>query len=233
MMDKDDIVRIARERGITNNEFIEKDYYIDLVLYEISKLNLKVVFKGGTALYKIYGIPRFSEDLDFAVLEDFDIGVIMGMADRQGFGCEHKKYGTSLFVKLSFNGFLTGKNRLRIDFSRLHRPISYSLKSYISPYIDVSPFMVNVLDRKEILAEKIHAIYHRNSARDMYDLFYLLRIEKPDTEIILKKVPEYDPDRLIGKLKKYEKGWDREIRVFAMEYVDFAAALGYIEKNIR
>lgn len=51
--------------------FIEKDYWITLVLKRLSesKFNDGVVFKGGTSLSKGYKlIDRFSEDIDIAVL---------------------------------------------------------------------------------------------------------------------------------------------------------------------
>ncbi len=51
--------------------FIEKDYWITLVLKRLaeSKFNEDVVFKGGTSLSKGYKlIDRFSEDIDIAVL---------------------------------------------------------------------------------------------------------------------------------------------------------------------
>lgn len=51
--------------------FIEKDYWITLVLKRLSdsKFNDGVVFKGGTSLSKGYRlIDRFSEDIDIAIL---------------------------------------------------------------------------------------------------------------------------------------------------------------------
>jgi len=52
-------------------EFIEKDYWISLVLMRLagSKYVNSVVFKGGTSLSKGYKIiDRFSEDVDIAVI---------------------------------------------------------------------------------------------------------------------------------------------------------------------
>lgn len=53
------------------NIFIEKDYWLTLALYRISKSRFSdvTVFKGGTSLSKAYGcIERFSEDVDLAVI---------------------------------------------------------------------------------------------------------------------------------------------------------------------
>ncbi len=53
--------------------FIEKDYWITMCLKNLSaneSLNKWVVFKGGTALSKVYSIiRRFSEDIDLALLQ--------------------------------------------------------------------------------------------------------------------------------------------------------------------
>lgn len=51
---------------------IEKDYYVSLILKELSKIDeLPIVFKGGTSLSKCYdAINRFSEDIDLAVIFD-------------------------------------------------------------------------------------------------------------------------------------------------------------------
>ena len=52
---------------------IEKDYALSYVLAGIAKqpeLSHSLIFKGGTALKKIYfGDYRFSEDLDFSVVD--------------------------------------------------------------------------------------------------------------------------------------------------------------------
>ena len=50
---------------------IEKDYYVTIVLKEISKRNSDIVFKGGTSLSKCYKIiDRFSEDIDLSIIGD-------------------------------------------------------------------------------------------------------------------------------------------------------------------
>ncbi|MDL2227559.1 nucleotidyl transferase AbiEii/AbiGii toxin family protein [Odoribacter sp. OttesenSCG-928-L07] len=54
-------------------EFIEKDYWITLILNNLSQSEHKnsVVFKGGTSLTKGYRlINRFSEDIDIALLDE-------------------------------------------------------------------------------------------------------------------------------------------------------------------
>lgn len=62
----------AYEMGIAE-EFVEKDYWICLILQNLSRHRHadQMVWKGGTSLSKAYGIiKRFSSDVDFAVLTE-------------------------------------------------------------------------------------------------------------------------------------------------------------------
>ncbi|MCB0481907.1 MAG: nucleotidyl transferase AbiEii/AbiGii toxin family protein [Flavobacteriales bacterium] len=66
---------VAAQRLNIKEIFIEKDYWVTLVLYTLFKSELSnfIVFKGGTALSKCFGfIQRFSEDIDLVVLQDGD-----------------------------------------------------------------------------------------------------------------------------------------------------------------
>jgi predicted nucleotidyltransferase component of viral defense system len=60
---------VSRRTGI-RSDIIEKDYYLTLLLWELSEKqeSLPAYFKGGTALYKSIGrMKRFSEDIDLTV----------------------------------------------------------------------------------------------------------------------------------------------------------------------
>lgn len=68
-----DLKKFIEDMSIRANidvDVIEKDYYVCLVLKELSKKQdyLKAYFKGGTAVYKILDtMNRFSEDIDLTV----------------------------------------------------------------------------------------------------------------------------------------------------------------------
>ncbi len=72
----------AQRLSLKNNvspDIIEKDYFIELILFYFSQdtfLYDNIVFRGGTALKKIY-FPeyRFSEDLDFVINSKDDINI--------------------------------------------------------------------------------------------------------------------------------------------------------------
>jgi predicted nucleotidyltransferase component of viral defense system len=70
-----DTIRAASEHFKIYEEFVEKDYWITLLLHKLSNsMYIKdTVFKGGTSLSKCYRlINRFSEDVDIAIINDDD-----------------------------------------------------------------------------------------------------------------------------------------------------------------
>ena len=73
MIQTKEINQIARQNGVRDTQ-IEKDYILSWLLNGISQhkqLAACIVFKGGTLLKKIYFEDyRFSEDLDFTLLDD-------------------------------------------------------------------------------------------------------------------------------------------------------------------
>ena len=57
-----DIVVTVSERSGIEESIVEKDYYVTMILKELTFRNPDVVFKGGTSLSKAYqAIERFSE----------------------------------------------------------------------------------------------------------------------------------------------------------------------------
>ena len=65
-----DLITIASQNSGISSDIIEKDYYVTLMLQELSikQKTIDAYFKGGTCLYKIYApMQRFSEDIDITV----------------------------------------------------------------------------------------------------------------------------------------------------------------------
>ena len=67
---KDLITFVSRKTNV-REDIVEKDYYVTLILQELSKADYPIVFKGGTSLSKAYCvIDRFSEDVDIGLSAD-------------------------------------------------------------------------------------------------------------------------------------------------------------------
>jgi predicted nucleotidyltransferase component of viral defense system len=68
-----ELIKLTEIELKINRPFVEKDYWITLVLSRLAKSKYvdESVFKGGTSLSKGYNlIERFSEDVDIAIIND-------------------------------------------------------------------------------------------------------------------------------------------------------------------
>ncbi|MBI2105963.1 nucleotidyl transferase AbiEii/AbiGii toxin family protein [Candidatus Woesearchaeota archaeon] len=228
MITKEILMEIGKKKGLTNKEYIEKDYFQDLFLFHLFKKTNKLIFKGGTALYKLYGLKRFSEDLDFSLLENLNTKsieqIIRDMVENTGcFKIKSiKETKDSLLIKISCKGILTKYNTLRIDINFKNKVIKgFDIKNYISEFIDINPFSLRSLKLEEIISEKIHALFTREKARDVYDLFFLLRISALDKKLTQEKLKifdiKYNPQKIAGKIENIKAVWEKELNPFVLD----------------
>ncbi len=244
MISKEMLIEIAKKKGLTNKEYIEKDYFQDLFLFNLYKKTNKFIFKGGTSLYKLYGLPRFSEDLDFSLIENIDIKIIEDIITDITKSASYFKIKSttktkdSFLIKLSCEGILTDYNTLRIDINFKNEVLlGFDIKYYVPEYVDLNPFSLRVLKLEEIISEKIHSIFMREQARDLFDLFFLLRISKFDKELVGKKLKifniKYNKATLEKNINKIKYGWEKELKPFVLtELLSFAIVKKFVLNRI-
>lgn len=215
MLTEEEIRRIARARGL-NVGLAEKDYVIDWLLkgmYE-SGIGKSLLFKGGTAIKKVYFQEtwRFSHDLDFTALR-LEIGETESLlkrvfrniegasAVRMDFGSFHKTEG-SIIASVQFTGPLNAKNRIRVDITFNEKVIEKPAhKTIKSPYPDIGSYAVYAYSLNEILAEKIRSIIQRGKSRDYYDVWLLLKTGDFD----MKKIREILEEKCMFKGIEFRK----------------------------
>lgn len=191
-------------------ENAEKELFHDIFLYllfnskKLKKFTRYLFFKGGTCLYKCYGLPRFSEDLDFDIFagkptkKDIDLLYNKHLTDvlREIFGFSNiyfriKENPTGFNVHTEIRGpafsqthkpshikfDLSSRKRLIYDI----REIEYDTSLVLSNYNIKGLISLKTVDTKEIFAEKILAILdkkfifrQRDEARDLFDIYILL-----------------------------------------------------------
>ena len=75
MLTINDLKKYAFKRRLKNLELIRKDYLQDVVLFILySQVSSKILFKGGTAIWKIMKGERFSEDIDLEIRKNMFFG---------------------------------------------------------------------------------------------------------------------------------------------------------------
>ncbi|MFP4402938.1 MAG: nucleotidyl transferase AbiEii/AbiGii toxin family protein [Nanoarchaeota archaeon] len=214
----------------------EIDYYQEVILFILSReFGRELLFKGGTALTKCFGFDRFSEDLDFNLNLDTDVEKIISSGLKK-FYIEFEvvkniyKNSKNLIYRLKgplYNGNKNSFCKVSLDFSLREKNIVDGIISRIGLHIDEIPsFDIIVMSKEEIFAEKIRAIYTRNKARDLYDLYFLIKGKvKADKNLINTKLKLYSLKFQMKTFKQMinnkETIWDSEMENLTKTYPDF------------
>ena len=187
----DEMLRLRADAQDPDKKNLVKEILQEIVLCGLSRAGFfkKAAFYGGTALRIFYGLDRFSEDLDFSLMEkdlDFDLAAYFPMLEK-----ELESYGLNMTVseKEKYSdtaiqsAFLKGNTReLLLQFytdPKLSNtvPSNESLRIKFEIDIDIdppayaeferrykllpSPHEVNLYDLPSLFAGKTHAVLCR------------------------------------------------------------------------
>jgi len=249
MISRAELQRLANREKVALG-ILEKDYILTEVLKALSQvltLSELLVFKGGTALRKVYFAGwRYSEDLDFTVKRDMKKEEL-----RQEL---HKWYRQ---VELASQIRLTTKMLHKPDgYARIRTqfigPLSYPGMIFMDLSFDeplcldpdyrkvlVAPFSseeqkVLAYPLEELLAEKMRSLVERGKSRDYYDVWRLLKEQSSSLDfellgtVLLRKlahkgltitgITDFLP-RDTGVLKRYW-GKDLEQQIIPLPSLD-------------
>jgi predicted nucleotidyltransferase component of viral defense system len=201
MLTYEAIKEISAEKGVADF-IVEKDYVLDWVLWGIAQhqgLGGNLVFKGGTALHKIY-FPdwRFSEDLDFTTISQMKEKVLKEaleilcekVADRSGLrlslkSLERKGDEQADWLFEAKIGYIGPRQQRGGDLPTIKLDITHDeklidqpkRKQLLNTYPDLPrDAMILCYSLEEILAEKIRTVLHQRCwSKDIYDLWRLLK----------------------------------------------------------
>ncbi len=140
-------------------------------IYEEPRLASVLGFKGGTALYFLYGLNRFSVDLDFDLLDKTKLEetfqLICNIAKRYGELRDHAVKHFGCMIVLSYK---SGLRQLKIDVSQRQFTNSYEIQNYLG-------ISVNMMKMEDIFANKLIALTDRKhfAPRDVFDIYFLAR----------------------------------------------------------
>jgi hypothetical protein len=218
------------ERKHLSLRHAEKDYLLELLLYTISDVRRDLVFKGGTALYKFYNLNRFSEDLDFDVVNKrFDVDRLttqvlrhLELVGMERTLLETSSYGKETNIRFTvrgplYDGSKSSMSRVSMNLSRRERPQTMQDRFLTASYPDIPSFEVSVLDEREIAAEKVRCILTREKPRDVYDLWFLSRRGiQLSLALIQRKLKiyelRYDQAMFNRKINEKRLMWSRDLR---------------------
>jgi len=221
MIPKYEIMEHVKQYDLPANT-IEKDYILNWLLFGIttsSELKNKWIFKGGTCLKKCYFEQyRFSEDLDFTILdpqhinEDFlklvfgdisswiydESGIEMPVDDMHFEEYENPRGNIAIEGRIAYKGPMQRRgnmSKVKLDLSHDEILVQPAIASKIHhPYDDMitENLSIQTYCLEEIFAEKLRALIERMRPRDLYDVIHLHIDERwqPNRELLLQILKE-------------------------------------------
>lgn len=179
---------------------IERDYAQGWLLVFLPKM----VFKGGTCLRKIYIKDyRFSDDLDFTLLDDISFkdlkqkiqNSIETARDESGINylkikSEEVENGFVFIIYFRILRTTGDPLKIKIDVTKKDKEniVNDILNKTIThDYSDKIDKKTIVYSLEEIFAEKTRSLFERIRPRDLYDVWYLSNYSNFDKSLFKKK----------------------------------------------
>ena len=187
------------------DEQIEQDLILSRILVELYQnefLKDQLIFRGGTALNKLYfpSPVRYSEDLDFVQKTAGPIKEIVQTIQSTidpwlgKSSTESRKDGFRIYYSFTPESDPEGKKRIKIEINtREHfsvfqiREMEFEVKSQWF----TSVCALNTYELHELLGTKLRALYQRKKGRDLFDIDWALRHHDVKYEDIIKSFYEY------------------------------------------
>jgi predicted nucleotidyltransferase component of viral defense system len=184
---------------ISEHKFILVQILKDI--YSDKKIAPLMGFKGGTACYLFYKLPRFSVDLDFNLLDkdekDLVFSRIKNIMIKYGDLKEARMKRNTLFYLLSYGDESTN---IKVEISRRDFPDHYEVLNYLG-------ISMLVMTKADIMAHKLVALLDRSSManRDLFDLWFFFNNRwKINQELVELRTGE--------KLGDYSKKCEEEVK---------------------
>ncbi len=151
-------------------------------VYTTPSVGSRLGFKGGTAAMLIYGLDRYSVDLDFDLLEEdhaeevFD--AVVAIASTYGTIKESRIKRYSLLCVLSH---APGAPQIKIEINRRE----FGSRFEIQVHLGISML---VMVKEDMFAHKLMAMYERigKTSRDIYDVYYFFKQGWPINRAIVE-----------------------------------------------
>jgi predicted nucleotidyltransferase component of viral defense system len=155
-------------------------------IYSDRELAVNLGFKGGTAAMLFYGLPRFSVDLDFNLLDKNSAGTVYQKVKKivLKYGRIHDE-AQKFFGDLLSLDYEHGERNLKIDISHRTENDEYVIKNLLG-------INVKTMEISDMFSHKIVALLGRKefAERDIFDCWYFMKEKTPVNQQIVENLTQ-------------------------------------------
>ena len=222
---------------------VEQDMVISralICLYNDEDLKNSLVFRGGTALNKLFLKPaaRYSEDIDFVQKHPEPIGKTMDgirNALKLWLG-EPKRKVTERSAKLIYRYLaidgLPAKLKIEINTTEHFQVLPLKFEPFLMKSDWFSgKCQITTYQIEELMATKLRALFQRRKGRDLFDLWLVLKHELIDTDTmidIFKKYCAHDNLKISKdvfqknmRTKRVNKDFQTDMNILLSNHIDW------------
>ena len=183
-------------------DVLEKAYRLAELLREITRTDMQedLVLKGGTAInFMFFELPRLSVDIDMDYIGSVEKNIMKNDREtiheilKRIFGIldytpeERTSYALHDY-NLYYENSAGNRDRIELEINYLKRvPILTTRKREFEHPFDFEKFQVLTLRTEELFGRKLTALVQRGTARDLYDIYRLLKTGLSYDEELMRK----------------------------------------------
>jgi len=214
------LIQKISQQQLIDESTILREYFQLVFLKYFYQHSPDAYFKGGTAIRLLFNSFRYSEDLDFTCLKHIDyvnlISQIVPKIEAETatiikFIKEKNvdEAGERFRIVFQPSEIIRQPLGIKLDFSYREIPLDPQTSVLATTYPIAPPPLVRHYSQTEILSEKIRAMFTRNKARDLFDLWFLLKQKTPiNWDFVIEKMKYYplvkfDHNQLIKTINQY------------------------------
>jgi predicted nucleotidyltransferase component of viral defense system len=201
-------------------------------IYSHKELSNLLGFKGGTACYFFYDLPRFSTDLDFNLLnltkKETVFNLLPAILEKYGEITDKHIKTNTIFFYLSHTPQQSGI-KIEISTRELEKINNFELlEFYGTSYL--------VMKKQDIFANKLLALTNRHSAtpRDLFDINFFFSQNWDISENIIQTISKQDLITYLNSLPDYiEKNFNQKNILMGLgELVNNQAQRDFIKNKL-
>jgi predicted nucleotidyltransferase component of viral defense system len=220
-----------------------------IILSDEISSQVTIICKGGTVLSKVFlkGTQRFSEDLDFDAffskqlskeekIAFLDNSILSNL--RRSYQIEKPRLMQDVVrFTCSFTNETGAKDCVFVEFNLEPRGSSdFVIQEATSELIKVQTVRIPIYSFPDLVAKKMKTFYERGSGKDLYDIYYSLKIVRDVHEIVnvlkeVLKAEKIEYDEFVKEFlrKLGDRGAIRRVHASTNPYVPRKLRVGYVE----
>lgn len=172
----------------------------------------EAILRGGMVL-RVLGSPRYTNDLDYIFVpykskKDIVTNILEALNTLPEIKIKHSLNSKCLRVIVS-----QGKTSIQVEAKVAKEMKTDAISTHLfSPQFELPKRIIHIVDHSVSMANKLAAWNERRLVRDLYDIWFFIRMHiEPDRPLLKQRLAKPDYSRLVEESERFK---DKELDAF-------------------